>query len=159
MPDGPTNARLRGPVSVRGRRVTDYLERAQDLVTFLVGGALIILATVLLVAAVVDLATQSRHSVGTASTDFLDRTLLVLIIVELVHTVVLSLRTHTLQAEPFVVVGLIAVIRKILLVLAGASTVSSTTLSVLAALLLVFIVGLIGVRLTGSARDRDSDSG
>jgi hypothetical protein len=41
-----------------------------------------------------------------------DRVLLVLILAEIVYTVVLSLRAHQLVAQPFFVVGLIAVIRK-----------------------------------------------
>ena len=48
----------------------------------------------------------------------LDRALLILMIVELLYTVQVSFRAHALLPEPFVVVGLIAAIRRILVVTA-----------------------------------------
>jgi len=48
----------------------------------------------------------------------LDRLLLVLLVVELLYTVQVSFREHTLVPEPFLLVGLIAVIRRILVVTA-----------------------------------------
>jgi uncharacterized membrane protein (DUF373 family) len=49
----------------------------------------------------------------------LDSILFVLILVELAYTVVLSLRGATLLAEPFLIVGLIAVIRRVLVITVG----------------------------------------
>jgi uncharacterized membrane protein (DUF373 family) len=48
----------------------------------------------------------------------LDRILLVIIFVEVLYTVQVSFRQHTLQPEPFLVVGLIAVTRRILVLTA-----------------------------------------
>lgn len=48
----------------------------------------------------------------------LDRLLLVLMVVEILYTVQVSLREHTLVPEPFLVVGLIAGIRRILVLTA-----------------------------------------
>ena len=48
----------------------------------------------------------------------LDRTLLVLMLVELLYTVRVSFRQHALLPEPFLVVGLIAATRRILVVTA-----------------------------------------
>ncbi len=48
----------------------------------------------------------------------LDRILLVLMIIELLYTVKVSFREHTLIPEPFLIVGLIAVTRRILIVTA-----------------------------------------
>jgi len=48
----------------------------------------------------------------------LDRILLVLMIVELLYTVKVSFREHALIPEPFLIVGLIAVTRRILIVTA-----------------------------------------
>jgi len=48
----------------------------------------------------------------------LDRILLVLMIVELLYTVKVSFREHALVPEPFLIVGLIAVTRRILVVTA-----------------------------------------
>jgi uncharacterized membrane protein (DUF373 family) len=50
--------------------------------------------------------------------DLLDRMLLILMIVELLYTVQVSFREHTLVPEPFLIVGLIAVTRRILVVTA-----------------------------------------
>jgi uncharacterized membrane protein (DUF373 family) len=50
--------------------------------------------------------------------DLLDRSLLVLMIVELLYTVKVSFREHALVPEPFLVVGLIAATRRILVVTA-----------------------------------------
>ena len=48
----------------------------------------------------------------------LDRILLVLMIIELLYTVKVSFREHALVPEPFLIVGLIAVTRRILIVTA-----------------------------------------
>lgn len=45
----------------------------------------------------------------------LDRILLVLLIVELLYTVQVSFRAHSLSPEPFLLVGLISAIRRVLL--------------------------------------------
>jgi len=45
----------------------------------------------------------------------LDQSLLILMIVEILYTLQVSFREHTLVAEPFLVVGLIAAIRRVLL--------------------------------------------
>jgi uncharacterized membrane protein (DUF373 family) len=46
----------------------------------------------------------------------LDQLLLVLMLVEILHTVSISIRSHILVMEPFLVVGLIASIRRILVI-------------------------------------------
>ena len=46
----------------------------------------------------------------------IDRLLLVLMLVEILHTVRISIRSHVLVAEPFLIVGLIATIRRILVI-------------------------------------------
>jgi uncharacterized membrane protein (DUF373 family) len=56
-----------------------------------------------------------RHDTGTL-VFAIDRLLLVLMIVEILHTVGVSFRSHTLTAEPFLIVGLIASIRRVLVV-------------------------------------------
>jgi uncharacterized membrane protein (DUF373 family) len=46
--------------------------------------------------------------------ELIDRLLLVLMVVELLHTVRLSIRSHKLVVEPFLIIGLIATIRRTL---------------------------------------------
>ena len=52
----------------------------------------------------------------------LDRLLLIVIIVEVLFTVKVSFREHVLQPQPFIIVGLIAVTRRILVLTAELST-------------------------------------
>lgn len=122
------------------------LEHAQDYVAAVVGVVLILLAAVLIVSGLIgfvqDLATRN---VLAAATGLLDRLLLVLIVAEIVHTVVLSLRAHRLVAQPFIVVGLVAVIRKILLVLSNETSLDTTQLWLLIAMVVAFVAGLIAV--------------
>jgi uncharacterized membrane protein (DUF373 family) len=50
--------------------------------------------------------------------DLLDQVLLIFMIVEILYTVQVSFREHALVPEPFIVVGLIAVIRRVLVLTA-----------------------------------------
>ena len=144
-PDG--SGRWTGTPSVRGS--IWLLEHMQDVVTVSVGIILIALAAVLLVAGIVDFANGTYGYVVEAGSHLLDDVLLVLILVEIVHTVVLSLRSHRLVAQPFIVVGLIAVIRRILFVLNPVTniTVSTSELALLIAMVAVFVAGLIAVHI------------
>jgi uncharacterized membrane protein (DUF373 family) len=139
--------------SLRGRGVPGVtrsiwiLEHAQDVVTVTVGIVLIVLAAVVLVSGIVDFLDGSSGSISLAAPILVDRVLLVLILVEIVHTVVLSLRSHRLVAQPFIVVGLVAVIRRILFVLTPGNEVkvSTSELALLIAMVAVFVAGLIAV--------------
>lgn len=121
------------------------LEHTQDLVAVVVGVLLAVLAVVVLVLGVVvffrDVFTGG--SVETAVINLLNRVLLVLILVEIMHTVVLSLRAHHLVTQPLLAVGLVAVIRKILFVLSSEEAVSTAELALLIAMIAVFVAALI----------------
>jgi len=128
------------------------LEHAQDIVTVVVGIVLLLLAAVLLVSGIAGFVhtvgagkVLSATSIAGAALALLDEVLLVLILIEILHTVVLSLRSHRLLAQPFIVVGLVAVIRKLLFVLSGEKTVSTSVLALLIALVGVFVLGLIAL--------------
>jgi hypothetical protein len=69
----------------------------------------------------------------------------VLLVSGFVGFVVLSLRTHRLVAQPFIVVGLVAVIRKILLMLSDQAIVSPMQFWPLIAMVAAFVAGLIAV--------------
>ena len=120
------------------------LEHAQDLVSLIVGVLLVILAAVVLVLGVVDFFRDvTSGPVENAVVNLLSRALLVLILVEIMHTVVLSLRAHHLVTQPLLAVGLVAVIRKILFVLSSTATVSTAVLALLIAMIAVFVAALI----------------
>jgi uncharacterized membrane protein (DUF373 family) len=140
--DGPVTplARPRGVA-----RSIWVLEHAQDFVTVAVGIVLIGLAAFLVVAGLAVFFRTAHHSIPLAAAALLDQILLVLILVEIVHTVVLSLRAHRLAAQPFIVVGLVAVIRRILLVLSSEVKVNTTELALLIAMLVAFVASFIAV--------------
>jgi uncharacterized membrane protein (DUF373 family) len=61
-----------------------------------------------------------QSAIGKAPADYgllvLDQLLLVLMLIELLHTVRISVRSQTLIMEPFLIVGLIASIRRVLVI-------------------------------------------
>jgi hypothetical protein len=87
-----------------------------------VGALFFIAAFALAIRSTVDLGSMiwgPRDEIITAGTAFLNLMLLVLMMVELAYTVLVSLRGKVLSAEPFLIVGLIAVIRRILVITIG----------------------------------------
>jgi len=90
-------------------------------------GILAVLLTVTAAAALADGAVSLWHgirswSISAQTFDVLDHLLVVLMLVEILHTVRISIRSHILVTEPFLVVGLIASIRRILVITLEAST-------------------------------------
>jgi uncharacterized membrane protein (DUF373 family) len=96
-----------------------WFSRVEDVVYVALALLLVALAIGLLVDAGVTFAraVAGRDVAGQVAT-VLDRLLLVLMVVEILYTVQVSLREHTLVPEPFLVVGLIAGIRRILVLTA-----------------------------------------
>ena len=65
------------------------------------------------------------HWIAAAETlRVLDELLVVLMLVEILHTVRISIRSHVLVTEPFLVVGLIASIRRVLVISLEMATLS-----------------------------------
>ena len=100
-------------------------------VTYFVLGVLLTLAVV---KGLADAGSELVDSVGVQHGDTgplifaIDRMLLVLMIVEILHTVGVSFRSHSLTAEPFLVVGLIASIRRMLVITLESSQVRQASL-------------------------------
>jgi hypothetical protein len=64
-----------------------------------------------------------RHwTIAAETLRVLDQLLVVLMLVEILHTVRISIRSHYLVTEPYLVVGLIASIRRILVITLEAAT-------------------------------------
>src|ERR1700722_17742816 len=57
--------------------------------------------------------------------EVIDRLLVVFMLVEILHTVRISIRSHTLVTEPFLIVGLIATIRRILVITLNAANLTN----------------------------------
>lgn len=92
----------------------------------------------------------SGHDTGAQVIELLDEVLMILLVVELLYTVQVSFRTHGLVTEPFIVVGLISVIRRVLVLtaqlpsLAQADATSFHHAAVELVLLTLMIVVLVG---------------
>ena len=89
----------------------------EDVVYIGLGLLLASSALTLLVTGVIDFG-QSVVAGKASIIDLIDRVLLILLIVELLYTVQVSLRAHALVPEPFLLVGLISVIRRVLVLTA-----------------------------------------
>ncbi len=103
----------------------------------------------------------------------IDRLLVVLMLVEILHTVHVSMRSGALTCEPFLVVGLIASIRRVLVITLessqatqhgamsdGAQKVFETSmieLGVLAVLILVMVTSIFLLRRAREESDADQD--
>ena len=92
-----------------------------ELLLYIAVGVLLAVASIfVLVGTVHELVHASSARLGGVDTGVivLDRVLLLLIIAELVYTLRFVLRTHEIVVEPFLYIGLIAVVRRILIVTA-----------------------------------------
>jgi hypothetical protein len=108
-------ARTNGPRGI----VSTALALLQDFVYVALGLLLSASAVALLVHGGVDLARALLGGVDVrAVITLLDRILLALMIVELLYTVQVSFREHALLPEPFLLVALIATVRRILVITA-----------------------------------------
>ena len=95
----------------------DLLGKAEVLIYGVMGVLLFITALAAAVSAGAILWTDIRNwTLASGTLGVLDQLLLVLMLVELLHTVSISIRSHILVTEPFLVVGLIASIRRILVI-------------------------------------------
>jgi len=101
----------------------DFLGRAEVVIYSVLGALLAITALAAIVSAGKLLWEGLLHwAVATQILQVLDQLLLVLMLVEILHTVRISIHSHILVTEPFLVVGLIASIRRILVITLEAAT-------------------------------------
>ncbi len=102
--------------------IGEQFGRAEDVVYIVLGFLLACTAGALLVTSAIELMrTIVEGNAMDAMVSLLDRLLLVLMVVEILYTVQVSFRAHALVPEPFLIVGLIAVVRRILVVTAAVS--------------------------------------
>ncbi len=103
----------------------DHLEKAEVIIYT-------ILALLLFVSALGSSVVAGKHlwdglvhrTLATETLQILDQMLIVLMLVEVLHTVRISIRSHILVTEPFLVVGLIASIRRILVITLQAANIA-----------------------------------
>ena len=103
--------------------------------------------------------------------EVIDRLLVVLVLVEILHTVRISIRSHTLVTEPFLVVGLIASIRRMLVITLDAANLTSAAnwandgqaklrasmaeLALLGGTVIVLVVSIYILRKSGSPHEEE----
>ena len=113
------------PVQAAERHAEELAQRAPAMViiaerwiSIIIAAFLALAAVLALVVAAVRLAQGLVHDGLDARLIVIvvDHLLLVLVLVEILHTVRQSIEARELQAEPFLIVGLIATVRRILLV-------------------------------------------
>lgn len=110
------------------------------------------------------LITFSQHLIGGLLllniVPLLDRILLILLVVELLYTVQISFREHSVIPEPFLLVGLIAAIRRVLVLTAELAQVHALSevvfrrfvieLVVLTVLIVALVVSLVWLKRRGA---------
>jgi len=95
------------------------LETSESVVLVLIGIALALVAVLLLYAGMSDLNAavhQGAAGIESQAIGILNTVLLVMMTMEIVYTVAISLESHVLNAEPFLIIGVIAGIRRMLVI-------------------------------------------
>jgi len=139
--------------------------RVEDVVYVSLGVLLAGCAAVLLVAAGADFVTNLLSGTLPGHViDILDRILLVLMVVEILYTVQVSFRGQTLVPEPFLIIGLIAGIRRILILTAEFKDLlqkgdtafrnAMIELGLLAFLIIALVISIVLLRKRGLAAER-----
>src|SRR4051812_5946338 len=132
--------------------IVHYLERSERVVLSLIAIVLVVLALLLLTSNIIGMVQAIINgTMNDKAIDILDGVLLVMMTMEIVYTVTLSLQSHKLIAEPFLVIGIIAAIRRTLVITAestkleGSPELFRSTLLELA--LLSLIVGVMAASI------------
>ncbi len=143
----------------------NILERSEHYIYLGAGYILVAAAAGLLLAAVVESAQRIHegHFAG-GIVHLLDRVLLALMLAEIIYTVGRIAKTQKIEVSPFMVVGIIAAVRRMLIITAESASHAdlqdSHFQAVLAELaLLAIIVFLLAwaIRILGVQEDGDSD--
>ncbi|WP_223837989.1 phosphate-starvation-inducible PsiE family protein [Streptomyces venezuelae] len=146
---------------IRGARVQSALQVAEDAIHLVVAAFLVLLAALLAFGVVSDVVNAIRgpYDEQAIVLTALDSSLVLFIVAELLHTVRLTIRNRTLNAEPFLVVGMIAGVRKVLIVTAESEQsfqwkVQGIELLILTGLILVMALALFIWRRALAEDDR-----
>ncbi len=118
-------------------KIAQYLKGAESVVLTLIAIVLVVLAVVLLADGVISMVNDiMTGSVLNTGIEILNGVLLVMMIMEIVGTVTMSLESHTLVAEPFLIIGAIAAIRRMLVITAESTQLELTNPDAFRSLLL-----------------------
>ncbi len=130
-----------------------WLRVAEEAVYILIGVLLVIAAIGLIISAGGQFVSTVRGDAHGATLALLDTLLLVLMLAEILYTLIVTLVQHVLVLRPFLIIALIAAVRRILVITAQqASLVSATEehfrramveLGLLAGMILVLVISLV----------------
>lgn len=154
-------------------RTSGYLSVVEAAIYMLLGVLLGVTALLGVAGAVHILWLGMRDWTGTTAIfELIDRLLFVLMLIEILHTVRISIRSHMLVVEPFLIVGLIATIRRVLVLtlqaesytnnqkwMAGGKQLfqaSMIELTVLAAMIAILVLSIRAMRKTRPAQAEDT---
>ena len=94
------------------------LERVEDGIHYAISAVLIVAMVALLISASIEFAGSVGGDLKAGTLRLLDSVLLVMMLVEILGTNSVSLRQHTLVPDQFLIIGLIAAIRRVLVITA-----------------------------------------
>jgi uncharacterized membrane protein (DUF373 family) len=145
------------------RTVSMLFSGVQDVVYVALGVLLAVTAGIMLVQGGVELARAAPDGMDALGiVAVLDRILLALMVVELMYTVQVSFREHALKPEPFLLVTLIAAVRRVLVITAEFSAQEEAATEKVfrhvmweLALLTVLVVTLVGSLVILQRRERE----
>ena len=104
------------------------LGTSESVVLVLIAVALVFVAVLLLYSSLRDLNDAVHHGeIEIKAIQILNTVLLVMMTMEIVYTVAISLESHTLNAEPFMIIGVIAAIRRMLVITATSTQLEAQT--------------------------------
>ncbi len=135
------------------KKITEFLRAAENLVLALIAIVLVVLAVLLLIASVTGMIRDiGSGTLADAGIEVLNRILLVMMIMEIVYTVTKSLESHLLVAEPFLIIGAIAAIRRMIIITAESTKMELTNPEAFHALLMELgLLALIVIAMAFSA--------
>ena len=137
--------------------ISDILRGSERMLYYVAAVALIVTVGVLVVSTAIDIPTLLSGGAFRTSITVLDRVLLIFIFAELLHSIRVILEEDRILVEPFLLIGIIAVIRRIL-VASAETTLSGSAddfqrliveLGVLSALVITLGVSFYLVRRVG----------
>ena len=123
-----SNGKKRNSADFFRQLLGHWFDLAEDTLYVGLGLLLVAIAFTLLITEIVYFAQYlSTWTLAENVVFLLDRILLIIIFVEVLYTVQVSFRQHILRPEPFLVVGLIAVTRRVLVLTAEMSKLAKET--------------------------------
>lgn len=101
------------------------LKSVEGVVLFSIAVVLVVLAILVLISSAVALI-EHIGNIRESAIEIMDSVLLVMMTMEIVYTVTLSIESHILVAEPFLIVGAIAAIRRMLVITAESTKLAAS---------------------------------